>query len=44
MSAKGASTAFDLQCVVREEMMEFVKEKWPGGGDTVGLVECRIVL
>jgi len=29
MSAKDASTAFDLQCIVREEMMEFVKEKWP---------------
>jgi small-conductance mechanosensitive channel len=29
MSAKDASTAFDLQCVVREEMMEFVKANWP---------------
>jgi small-conductance mechanosensitive channel len=29
MSAKDASTAFDLQCIVREEMMEWVKEKWP---------------
>jgi small-conductance mechanosensitive channel len=29
MSAADASTAFDLQCIVREEMMEFVKTKWP---------------
>jgi small-conductance mechanosensitive channel len=29
MSAKDASTAFDLQCIVREEMMEWVKEKYP---------------
>jgi hypothetical protein len=29
MSAKDASTAFDLQCIVREEMMEFVKANWP---------------
>jgi hypothetical protein len=29
MSAKDASTAFDLQCIVREEMMEWVKVKYP---------------
>jgi small-conductance mechanosensitive channel len=29
MSAKDASTAFDLQCIVREEMMEWVKAKYP---------------
>jgi small-conductance mechanosensitive channel len=29
MSAKDASTAFDLQCIVREEMMEWVKETYP---------------
>ncbi len=29
MSAKDASTAFDLQCIVREEMIEFVKVKYP---------------
>jgi small-conductance mechanosensitive channel len=29
MSAKDASTAFDLQCIVREEMMEWVKEHYP---------------
>ena len=29
MSAKDSGTAFNLQCLVREEMMEFVKEKYP---------------
>ena len=29
MSAKDASTAFDLQCIVREAMMEWVKETYP---------------
>jgi small-conductance mechanosensitive channel len=29
MSAKDASTAFDLQCIVREEMMDLVKANWP---------------
>ncbi len=29
MSAKDSSTAFNLQCYVREEMMEWVKEKYP---------------
>ncbi len=29
MSAKDSGTAFNLQCLVREEMMEWVKEKYP---------------
>jgi len=29
MSAKDASTAFDLQCIVREEMMDWVKGTYP---------------
>jgi small-conductance mechanosensitive channel len=29
MGAKDSSTAFDLQCIVREEMMEWVKENYP---------------
>jgi small-conductance mechanosensitive channel len=29
MSAKDSATAFNLQCLVREEMMEWVKEQYP---------------
>jgi small-conductance mechanosensitive channel len=29
MGAKDSSTAFDLQCIVREEMMEWVKQNYP---------------
>ena len=29
MSAKDSGTAFNLQCLVREEMMDWVKEKYP---------------
>ena len=29
MSAKDSSTTFNLQCLVREEMMEWVKEHYP---------------
>jgi len=29
MSAKDSPTAFNLQCLVREEMMEWVKEHYP---------------
>jgi len=30
MSAKDSGTAFNLQCLVREEMMDWVKEHYPG--------------
>jgi hypothetical protein len=29
MGAKDSSTAFNLQCIVREEMMAWVKEHYP---------------
>jgi small-conductance mechanosensitive channel len=35
MSAKDASTAFNLQCYVREEMMDWVREKYPTAFVTV---------
>ena len=35
MSAKDASTAFDLQCYVREEMMDWVRANYPAAFVTV---------
>jgi small-conductance mechanosensitive channel len=31
MSAKDSSTAWDLRCLVREKLIEFVQNKFPGG-------------
>jgi small-conductance mechanosensitive channel len=31
MSAKDSSTAWDLRCLVREKLIEFIQDKFPGG-------------
>jgi len=35
MSSGGSAQLFDLRCIVREKMIEFVKEKYPGALPTM---------